>query len=405
MAGRQTNRVAVACLSVMLLFAVSPLLQAASAEEVLETRIANGEDTSTDFLSSKFTSVIRSFNNRSAISLAYAGCEGSCQGVITAPGLDLQCNTTFEPYNMVAINDTVKFLGLNDIISERPNRNSEFVTYDGILRRIATATDALYRSNISITNYINGAYTLYVFTLVASGTLAYSHVVVRDPGPDIYNGIRDIFFRSAVVVYRSRYGFLAGVLSLSSVCIVATSILFDGWWELGRRPDDYALSPVEMARAFAAPLLVFPGADDDNSNFPVKEVLKRIGRTPVRYGVVVVAAEPEPKPERPTNPKIEVEGDVEGDSAPQETVQVETPEQTQQGDEMVTIEGGDTVQEGKADGVQQNGTNTVSAEDEIENIGVLSPEKPGVVQPMGHRRLMIADPAGVSLPVAGEQYY
>lgn len=48
---------------------------------------------------------------------------------------------------------------------------------------------------------------------------------------------------------------------------------------------------VEMARAFAAPLMVSPGAADAKSNDPVEEVLERIGKTKVRYGDVVVPAD------------------------------------------------------------------------------------------------------------------
>jgi hypothetical protein len=74
-----------------------------------------------------------------------------------------------------------------------------------------------------------------------------------------------------------RYMIAAAIVSVASV--LAISLTFYGWWQLGRSAS---LSPLEIAKAFDAPLLAQVGGNanlSDNSN------LGAVAATRVQYGV------------------------------------------------------------------------------------------------------------------------
>ena len=81
------------------------------------------------------------------------------------------------------------------------------------------------------------------------------------------------------LVYKSQYIFLiiAVLFTLFATCTVL--IIFNGWWRLGR---DVSLSPIEVARAFAAPVLSGAG-----SNVEIKTLLKQLGNKELRWGAEV----------------------------------------------------------------------------------------------------------------------
>lgn len=117
---------------------------------------------------------------------------------------------------------------------------------------------------------------------------------------DVLTTIRELTFRAAVslsnattpiqriaadetvvlAVYRSNYAYLAGALAVMIACLLGTLPLFDGFWRLGRQ---VSLSPIEIARAFQAPVLA-----DVHSNRPVHELLREVGNRRVRYGMLPV---------------------------------------------------------------------------------------------------------------------
>lgn len=409
LAGRNTNRVAVACLSAMTLFAVAPLLQAASFEtvETLTSPVDISVELSSDttlplgwsgirvshdiraaWLTPDFTAVLRDFNNQTTMELRSFGnkCTGpgtTCRAIVVAPGWDVDCTTSYESYSLLlspgtavvgyarvdfstltpeVINVTTAYRPSPDLSgllvvrncrmhaalvryplelsggqvklpARAPSTRNDTVRlsylpaeFQGAGNRlpstfggIALAADALYGSNVSISDLSSGLYTLksqgvmgYTYIDEAKSAMTgYGGTVWRDPGPDIITAIRELTFRSAVVasaanqtrprqlasegtqavvtgVYRSRYGYLAAVLVLDCLFAAAMAPLFSGWWTLGRSGTGstrgYTLSPVETARAFGAPLLVDPpGATDSNAS--MAGVLDRVGSKEVRYGV------------------------------------------------------------------------------------------------------------------------
>lgn len=81
-----------------------------------------------------------------------------------------------------------------------------------------------------------------------------------------------------VNVYKSVYKYLAASTVLTVVCVILVLPTFLGWWELGRT---VTLNPLELAKAFDAPLLRGPG-----SNAPLHELVHTMGLRNVTYGEV-----------------------------------------------------------------------------------------------------------------------
>jgi hypothetical protein len=118
-----------------------------------------------------------------------------------------------------------------------------------------------------------------------------------DPTPGIIDGIRELIFRTAIAatntttqqifpatdtvaltVYVSHYGYLAAALIVMFLGVCLVFPIFVGWWQLGRK---VSLSPMEIANAFEAPLLIENQASGD-----VKMLLKGVGSMDLRYGEV-----------------------------------------------------------------------------------------------------------------------
>ncbi|KAF9634685.1 hypothetical protein BFW01_g5580 [Lasiodiplodia theobromae] len=126
-----------------------------------------------------------------------------------------------------------------------------------------------------------------------------------DPTPDILLFARGLMFRSAVkassssdsssggaqtyetfekfdrTVYTSNYAYLVGALAVVVADVFVLLPLLWGWWLLGR---SVSLSPVEIAKAFRAPMVA-----EAESNASVDALLGQVGRKKVEYGFVPVA--------------------------------------------------------------------------------------------------------------------
>jgi hypothetical protein len=64
----------------------------------------------------------------------------------------------------------------------------------------------------------------------------------------------------------------------TSIAILFAALLYWGWWQLGRH---VSFSPIEIAKAFDAPLL-----QDVNTNSRAKDLLRDVGNLRIRYGAV-----------------------------------------------------------------------------------------------------------------------
>jgi hypothetical protein len=124
------------------------------------------------------------------------------------------------------------------------------------------------------------------------------NVTFEDPTSDVLLALNEIMFRSALaaanatdiqnvkavqtttnVVFKTQYRYLWGAIAVMLLSAVAIISILKGWWVLGRTTS---LSPLEVAKAFNAPLL----RSDQSSNASIDKLLREIGDRRVRYGEV-----------------------------------------------------------------------------------------------------------------------
>ena len=129
------------------------------------------------------------------------------------------------------------------------------------------------------------------------GADANCNVTFIDPTADYLQDIRSLMFRTAIgsandtdrqeisatatgshTIYQTNYIFVGLATFASILPIMVVLFTFRGVLDLGR---EVSLSPMEIARAFGAPIL-----RGSNSNAPAKSLLKQVGYRPVKYGVV-----------------------------------------------------------------------------------------------------------------------
>lgn len=163
----------------------------------------------------------------------------------------------------------------------------------------------------------------HIWTLNISGTLAQDYVTSinsmtacedtwSDPTEEVISSLQEIMFRTALSAsndsspfyyysgvnashvqtnqtmntvevsllpaFQVHYGYLAAGVAVMIACVVPVASTFYGWWRIGR---PISLSPIEIAKAFNAPLLQGKG-----SNCELDELLDFVGNRPVRYGEV-----------------------------------------------------------------------------------------------------------------------
>ncbi|KAH6678812.1 hypothetical protein F5X68DRAFT_234684 [Plectosphaerella plurivora] len=82
----------------------------------------------------------------------------------------------------------------------------------------------------------------------------------------------------SVNIYKVDYLFAAVAVGITSLTTVLVALLFTGWRKLGRR---FSMSPIELAKAFDAPLLANVG-----SNSTGDEISNCVGGLRLRYGEV-----------------------------------------------------------------------------------------------------------------------
>ena len=78
-------------------------------------------------------------------------------------------------------------------------------------------------------------------------------------------------------IYVSHQNYLAGALGVILLSCISILPVYYGWWRLGR---SFSQSPVEIAKAFNAPLLA-----DANSNDTAATMVRILGEREVRYGI------------------------------------------------------------------------------------------------------------------------
>ena len=122
-------------------------------------------------------------------------------------------------------------------------------------------------------------------------------IYFADPTADFLENIRQLMFRTAIMsanetnaqtvvseasglhnTYHTNYTFAILATAASVTAILAVLATFHGFWHIGRK---VSMSPVELAKAFNAPLM-----RNADSNAPVRKLLKQVGTKPVQYGIM-----------------------------------------------------------------------------------------------------------------------
>ncbi|KAL9622883.1 MAG: hypothetical protein Q9160_002809 [Pyrenula sp. 1 TL-2023] len=123
-------------------------------------------------------------------------------------------------------------------------------------------------------------------------------VSFTDPTADLLSSARELMFRTAIAaanstavqsvsaqqtvthqVYDSQYLFLGLALAITAIAIICVLATFNGFWVIGRK---VTMSPVEIAKAFNAPLL-----RNNDSNAETTALIEEVGGRSVMYGAVV----------------------------------------------------------------------------------------------------------------------
>ncbi|KAI8932157.1 hypothetical protein NX059_011040 [Plenodomus lindquistii] len=101
---------------------------------------------------------------------------------------------------------------------------------------------------------------------------------------NITNAVQQVEYRGTATrsIYVTDFRYMAIAASLSTLGLLAVGSTFYGWWELGR---DFSLSPLDIAKAFDAPLLQ---DFDSSTRFSGSRDLGDLGSRRVRYGEELV---------------------------------------------------------------------------------------------------------------------
>ncbi|MCJ1402974.1 hypothetical protein MMC11_006196 [Xylographa trunciseda] len=229
-----------------------------------------------------------------------------CVGQLVATTCDLHIATVRYPITIT--NDTVTLAArsntVNDTIESQypPLELAGLGVWPSTIGGIAFAADRLYSSNVTM-------YETGILAVEAAGPMSYTYIASdersygtcdmfwTDPTADVVAAIRQMTFRSAIylsndstqqtvqatdlatyTLYVSNFAYLSGAVSLMILNTCVLFPLFLGWWHLGRTTS---LSPIEVAKAFRAPLL-----RDSDCNGDINMLLNETGSRKARYGVV-----------------------------------------------------------------------------------------------------------------------
>ncbi|RDL32562.1 uncharacterized protein BP5553_09018 [Venustampulla echinocandica] len=236
--------------------------------------------------------------------------DGECAGDLHLA----QCTLTpaLLQYNVILDNDTIsldpKYTYKDDrLVKYTPSFGNDAQgpsTHGGMYLALSTMFNSQVRLSFGgAVGYIlgtSGAPALqYAVTGLTVGMTCPTYW--SDPTDDMLSTARELAFRVAIhaanstnatntqtisatsvdvlTVYVSHYLYLGLAVFftlLSTLCIAPT---FFGWWALGRK---VSLSPIEIAKAFDAPIL----SNSLDSNLDADDLLKEVGDRPVRYGAL-----------------------------------------------------------------------------------------------------------------------
>ncbi|KAE8364918.1 hypothetical protein BDV27DRAFT_157399 [Aspergillus caelatus] len=193
----------------------------------------------------------------------------------------------------------------------------EDITTNSTIGGVYLAANDLLQSK-AVGMQINHAWTLETSGMLAQDHLTRADELVscqdtwKDPTPQVVAELQKLMFRTAlsvpnnssqplpllqhgeeliqqnqtvdvvkledVSVFQVHYGYLAAGAAVMGVCLAVVALTFYEWWKIGR---PITMSPVDIAKAFNAPVLKADGLNGDLDRF-----LPVVGDRHVRYGEV-----------------------------------------------------------------------------------------------------------------------
>ena len=222
--------------------------------------------------------------------------DGNKSSIVLKPGIDSLTNATIKLTN-IEQEENVK----QPFTTELYNAS----TYGGIFKALSDTYGSSIRMKYEFFEYpTSGTYQVVTQGAIGQGyidsTSMNCTMVFKDPTADILAGVRELMFRTAIAsanesfpadiqrvtavdsietqVFKSTYLYLVIGVSVSLAAWLATSLVFFGWWNLGRTAS---LNPIEIAKAFGA-----PGLRSEDANAEAEELIKEIGTRQVRYGAI-----------------------------------------------------------------------------------------------------------------------
>ncbi|KAF2168507.1 hypothetical protein M409DRAFT_21256 [Zasmidium cellare ATCC 36951] len=230
-------------------------------------------------------------------------------------------------------NSTVETNALNPTILSLANNTAraesgplEYI--NSTLGGIATLADMRYHSDVLIKIWSNATWLNspgpFEQSLIENPEFFYSNIgdenpriinapVLRDPWDEVLAGLNELMFRAGVLaardvdekilaelidpglasryeldgtrvdaqpVFHTRWGYFWGASAMQVVCVALVTITYWKYWTLGRNTS---LSPLELAKAFHAPLL-----KEAAPNSSARCLAEEMGDRKVRYGLVPV---------------------------------------------------------------------------------------------------------------------
>ncbi|KAK6433861.1 hypothetical protein LTR95_009961 [Oleoguttula sp. CCFEE 5521] len=132
---------------------------------------------------------------------------------------------------------------------------------DPLPNMLAQARELMFRTAIGFANETTVRVPIYVDDLVGDNSTELETVFGTQT--------------TTTTVYRTHYDFLVGAVALTLLSLVGVLITYHGFWHLGR---DVSLSPLEIAKAFNAPL-----SAADHANAKADDLVATVGWKHVKY--------------------------------------------------------------------------------------------------------------------------
>ncbi|KAG9519291.1 hypothetical protein KCU93_g8153, partial [Aureobasidium melanogenum] len=236
----------------------------------------------------------------------------SCDGVSTTVICDLTLAVMDYP---IVLRDKVISVDTRTaaikVVQDQLSNKTDSTDGGDVLLGVNLAVNSIVQSNVTMSAIEDGwyyestgAFSSFYMNNEEEDDQMTCAITSTDPTDDILTTFNEIMFRISlaalgnssnssliteyamtayqpVILYQSHYTYLAAATFISLLACCSVLPMFNGFWRLDR---SFSLSPIEIAKAFDAPLL--RSSEGDTSDLPVDKLVKDVGATEVQYVAV-----------------------------------------------------------------------------------------------------------------------